>query len=180
MKRSCLGWTVLLLAASVLVWSSPWAQSGQADKENNPSAGPEKKEASSDAPADGSQSARPAEKLSAEQQALAERYRRLEQVLLRMAELTASQDPRRAALLRKAVQMSNEELINVQFERLVQLLKEEKLADALDNQKELKADLAALLELLLSETRGDQLASEIARHQAYLREINRLIKSESG
>ena len=43
-------------------------------------------------------------------------------VLLRMAELTASTDPRRAALLRKAVAQSEERLIDVQFEAIIGLL----------------------------------------------------------
>ena len=43
----------------------------------------------------------PAEKLALQERRIAEQYKHLESVLLRMAELSAATDPRRAALLPK-------------------------------------------------------------------------------
>ena len=76
----------------------------------------------------------PADKLSLEERRIAEKYKHLEDVLLRMAELNAATDPRRAALLKKAVAQSKEQLIGVRFERLVELLGKDQLSRALENQ----------------------------------------------
>src|SRR5215469_9579894 len=91
------------------------------------------------------------------QEQVLRKYQRFEEVLLRMSELTAATDPKRAALLRKAVGQSKDKLIGVQFDRLVDLLKRDQLATAVTNQKDVEKDLKHLLNLLLSEQRGDRL-----------------------
>ena len=106
--------------------------------------------------------------LATEQRQVAERFRELEKLLLRMAELTAPTDPRRAALLRQAVAQSKERDIDHQFEQLVDLLKQERLSVVVKNQAEVRQDLAKLLELLLSEDRTKNIASEKARIREYL------------
>ena len=60
------------------------------------------------APASASEPPSPADKLALEEQRIAEKYKHLEDVLLRMAELSAATDPRRAALLKKAVAQSKD------------------------------------------------------------------------
>ncbi len=99
----------------------------------------------------------PAIKVLAEKQKqMGERYQRFETVLLRLAELTAKSDPRRAALLKKAVAQSKHELIGVQFERATELLAKDRLGDSVAQQGELKQDLEKLLELLV----GDQIRDD--------------------
>ena len=88
-------------------------------------------------------SVNPSEQLSQGQQRIADQYRHLEEVLLRMAELSASTDPNRAALLKKAVGQSKEQLIAVRLNQLVELLKKDQLAPALENQAALDQDLQA-------------------------------------
>lgn len=116
--------------------------------------------------------------LSQDQQQLAARYKRFEDVLLRLAELTAGEDPDRAALLRRAVAQSKNRLILLQFERLVERLDREQLAEAISGQSDVTGDMKKLLDLLLSEDRAERLASEKARLQAYLKELNELIKNQ--
>ena len=58
------------------------------------------------------------------------KYKHLEDVLLRMAELSAANDPRRAALLKKAVAQSKDQLIAVRLDRLVELLGKDQLSRA--------------------------------------------------
>jgi hypothetical protein len=122
--------------------------------------------------------ASPTDKLSGEERRLAEKYKHLEEVLLRMAELNAANDPRRAALLKKAVAQSKDELIAVRFERLVDLLGKDQLSRALENQAELDQDLAALLQLLMSENRSKSIENEKARIREYLKELGVIIKQE--
>lgn len=117
-------------------------------------------------------------KLADEQGTIAEQYKRFEAVLLRMAELTAATDPRRAALLRQAVEQSKNRGINNRFDTLVKFLQENRLAVAVTNQDDLQKELAGLMELLLSENRQERLASEQARIKEYLKRVNKLIKDQ--
>jgi hypothetical protein len=119
-----------------------------------------------------------ADKLAVEEQRIAEKYKHLEDVLLRMAELNASTDPRRAVLLKKAVAQSKEQLIAVRLDRLVELLGKEQLSKAMESQTEVDQDLRALLELLLSENRAKRIENEKARIREYLKRINGIIKQE--
>jgi len=118
--------------------------------------------------------------LVVEQQQVADKFRHLEEVLLRMAELTASTDPRRAALLKKVVAQSEERLVDMQFEAIVELLTKDSLSRAIENQDQIEGDLRALLELLLSENRAERIESEKARIRNYLKKLNQIIRRQKG
>jgi hypothetical protein len=120
------------------------------------------------------------DKLAAEQQRIAERFKRFEAVLLRMAEVTAPADPRRAALLKKTVAQSKESLIAVRLDTLAELVKKDQLSRAIGNQPDVDRDLRALLDLLQSENRSQRLESEKARLREYLKRINELIQQQKG
>src|SRR5690242_1414825 len=114
--------SVAALAVVVLLAGPPARGQEDADK----SASAAKKPSTAEAAAE----------LTLAQERVEEKYREFEKVLARMAELTAATDPKRAALLRKAVAQSKEELIGTQFEKLVELLKQKQLANAVGNQRE--------------------------------------------
>ncbi len=120
----------------------------------------------------------PKQDLAAEQEQIAEKFQHLEKVLLRMAELNQADDPRRTALLKKAVRLSGDRLIDLQFEQLAKLLSSDQFSRAMENQKDLHGDLQAMLELLLSENRQQRVRAEKARIRNYLKRINRLIKQQ--
>jgi hypothetical protein len=120
------------------------------------------------------------DELSVEQARLADRYKRLEEVVGRLAELSASTDPRRARLLREAIAQSREQDINVRFESIVKLLEDERLSAAATNQTELQKELDALLALLLKADRDKELASQRDRVRKYLKELARLIRLQKG
>jgi hypothetical protein len=161
---AALGWTgfVLCLASPVL------AQAANDRAKTKPDGTSAAKEAEP----------KPAEKLSIQQRRIAEKYRHLEDVLLRMAELNAAHDPKRAALLKKAVAQSKDQLIGVRFERLVDLLGKDQLSRALENQTDLDQDLRTLLELLMSENRSKAIENEKARLREYLKQLGMIIKQE--
>ena len=138
----------------------------------------EQEETSEAAPAEANRG--PNDELVVRQQEISDKSRRLEEILLRMAELSAGVDPRRAALLRKAVAQSKDRLINVQFETLVSLLEKDQLSRAIENQGGVREDLKSLLELLLSEDRGRRIESEKARIREYLKRLNEIIKQQKG
>jgi hypothetical protein len=119
--------------------------------------------------------------LSVEQGKIADKYARLEQLLIRMSELEASNNPQRAALLKRAAQQSSEKLTRQQLNTLIKLLSPPaQLKRAVDDQQQVIADLKALLELLQSENRADRLKSEQTRIKDYIKEVELLIRLQQG
>jgi hypothetical protein len=120
------------------------------------------------------------DQLSVQQARLADRYKRLEQVVGRLAELSASSDPRRARLLRDAIAQSREQDIQLRFDSIVKLLEDERLSAAATNQAELQKELDGLLALLLKADRDRELASQRDRLRKYLKDLARLIRLQKG
>lgn len=163
-------WPLMTLLLVVLTMASPLA----AQERAAPAAPADPAQAD---PAAGDSSENP---LTAEQRLVADRFRELEKLLLRMAELTAPTDPKRAALLRQAVAQSKQRDIDQQFQTLVELLKQERLAVVVKSQTEVHDDLRKLLELLLSEDRSKRIESEKERIRNYLKRVNKLIKDQKS
>lgn len=122
----------------------------------------------------------PADELSIGQGRLADKYRRLEQLIARRAELEAATNPRRSALLKQALEHSNRRELRLQFESLVNLLNRRKLKQALDTQTEVRDDMMSLLELLLSEDRPERLKNEQTRLRSYIRDLERIIRQQKS
>ncbi len=120
------------------------------------------------------------DELSVEQARLADRFKRLEQVIGQLAELSASTDPRRARLLRETIAKSREDDLNVRFEAVVKLLETERLSAATSNQTELKQELDDLLAVLLRADRDKELASQRDRVRKYLKEVSRIIRTQKA
>jgi hypothetical protein len=122
----------------------------------------------------------PGDDLSLQQARLADRFKRLEEVVSRLAELSASTDPRRAKLLREAIAQSREQDLNVRFETIVDLLEEERLSIAATNQADLQKELDALLTLLLKADRDKELSSQRDRVRQYLKKVGELIRQQKS
>ena len=118
--------------------------------------------------------------LARRQKQIAADFRRFQDVLLRMGELTEGTDPGRSRLLQQAVRQSEEALIGVQIDALIDLLDKRQLSRAVENQDRLVADLRALLDLLLSEDRARRIESEKARVGEYLRRLNQIIRQQKS
>jgi len=116
------------------------------------------------------------EQLARRQDQLADKFVRLETLMLKMADLDAVSNPRRAILLRRAVEQSNERQVRLQLKTLVDLIVEDELDHAVVSQNELVRDLGVLLDLLLSENRAQHLQDEQARIRAYMKEVERILR----
>lgn len=127
-----------------------------------------------------SATSKPGDDLSVEQARLADRYKRLEEVVGRLAELSATSDPRRAKLLRETIAQSREQDINVRFESIVKLLQDERLSAAAKNQTDLQKELDGLLALLLKADADNELNSQRDRVKKYLQEVSRLIRDQKS
>src|SRR6478752_5536785 len=121
-----------------------------------------------------------ADELALEQSRVADKYVKLEQLMLKMAELEGLTNPKRAQLLTRAVEQSKEKLTKTQLDSLVKLLNQKQLKRAIDGQATVQTDLKALLELLMSEDRSDRLKSEQQRLKEYIKEVERLIRLEKS
>ncbi len=118
--------------------------------------------------------------LAPEQAKLAGKYKELERVVLRMAEVMQSTDPKRAALLRQAFAQSKERQIDSQFEELVKLLQQDQLYQATKGQTTVQQDLNRLLQLLMSGDRDKQIPNERAEIKRFIERINKLIREQQG
>jgi len=116
------------------------------------------------------------EQLARRQNQLADKFVRLETLMLKMADLDAVSNPRRAILLRRAVEQSNERQVRLHLKTLVDLIVEDELDNAVVSQNELVEDLGVLLDLLLSENRAQYLQDEQARIRTYMKELERILR----
>lgn len=131
-------------------------------------------------PADEPARAAATDALPEEQGQVAEKYRRLEDLIFKMADFEATSNPRRAALLRQAYKQSKDRLTQSQLAAIVALLSQKQYKRALDGQEIARKDLQELLQLLLSEDRADRLKTEAQRTQDHIRELQRLERLQRG
>ncbi|MCC7084334.1 MAG: hypothetical protein IT427_04935 [Pirellulales bacterium] len=136
--------------------------------------------AAADTPVTNAESSGDDRKLASEQGKLADKFKELERVLLRMAEVTQANDPKRAAVLRQVFAKSKEQQVGLQFEDIVKLLENEQLYQASKGQLAVQQDLNRLLELLLTGDRDKQIPNERAEIKKFIEKINRIIRDEQG
>src|SRR5262245_50588062 len=174
---------MLLLVPAVIAYGqqAPVPNDGTlppASPKAEPEATPPAEPADKSKPADKPKS--PTDELSVDQARLADRFKRLEEVIGRLAELSASSDPRRAKLLREAIAQSREQDVNARFESIVKLLQDERLSAASTNQTELQKELDSLLNLLLKADRDKELSTQRERIRKYLKEVDRILRLQKG
>ncbi|MBM4091618.1 MAG: hypothetical protein FJ276_19650 [Planctomycetes bacterium] len=130
------------------------------------------------APASGAPAAKeaalPADLLLDEQARLADKYRRLEDLIFNMAALEANSNPARAKLLTDAYRQSKDRLTQAQLNSIVTLLTEKKYKRALDGQEVARKDFQDLLQILLTEDRSERMKSEVQKITEYVKELKRL------
>ena len=118
--------------------------------------------------------------LSDQQNQIAESYQHAEMLMLKMAQVDAAENPRRAALLKKVLSQSKEKFVRAQMETLVKSLQDKKLGRAIDDQVQVRDDLKLLLQLLETENRTDRIKNEQARVRQYIRELQRIIRKHKS
>jgi hypothetical protein len=127
-------------------------------------------------PADGG-SALP---VAGDQADVAERFSRLETLLLRSADLEAGENPARAALLQQAVQLSKQAELNRLLADATSRLREGQLSEAIEKQKLSRENLKRLLELLQSENREQRIRDERDEVRRWIEETDRLLRLQSS
>ncbi len=131
------------------VWTGLWLLGGCLMPLHSVSAQPPTEPAADIAPAAAAEPAAaaadlPWEQLATQQGTLAQKYQRLEMLMLKMAEYDASTNPRRAALLKQALAESKDKQVRLQMETLATRLREQQLQRAVDDQTQVRDDLRLL------------------------------------
>jgi hypothetical protein len=120
----------------------------------------------------------PADNLSTTQQQLADDFKGLQGILMKMRDQVRQTDPNRAVLIEKALKESGERHVESEFQEIVDLLHRDKLGDAARRQGKVNEDLDAILKLLLSEDRSRQILDEKALIRKYLNLLNGIIREQ--
>ena len=118
----------------------------------------------------------PSDDLARRQERVASKYAQLEVLMLKMAQLEAANNPRQAALLTQAVELSKKNGTKLDLDKIAELLGKSRLKDALDGQVKAEKSLEELLKLLQSEDRGERNKSEQERLKEQIKEVERMIK----
>ncbi len=118
--------------------------------------------------------------LTERQLSVANRYQRLEELLLRLAEVEAAENPERSALLRRAARQSRDKFVLEKMRNASESLRTEEFQKAVDNQSAAKTELSALLKLLLSEDRSKRIRDEKERYQKLAKELKRALRAQQS
>lgn len=164
-----------LLVAGLCLGGAPRCLRAQQDTPDTTPTAPVADTPATDAPAaDAPAAGAPASSLADQQSQLADKYRRLEDLIFKMADFEATTNPRRAALLKQAYKQSKDRLTQSQLTAIVAFLADKQYKRAVDGQEIAKKDLEELLQLLLSEDRSDRLKTEAQRAMEAIKELKRL------
>ncbi len=104
-----------------------------------------------------------ADPLAGRQAGVADRFARLETLLLRLADVESVENPERASLLQRVVRQAREKFILEQLRTAGDKIESQQFAAAIDGQRSATADLQAMLKLLMSEDRGERIRDEKRR-----------------
>ncbi len=126
------------------------------------------------------QSASQAPDLSLSQQQVADRFKKLEELLLRSAELEATENPTRSALLQQAAQMGKSAQLSDLLARAANRLEKKQYSQAIEDQKSSRESLKRLLELLQSENREERVRQQRDQVRRWIEETDRLLRMQKS
>ena len=118
--------------------------------------------------------------LSGKQQGVAERFKKLEGLLLRSSELESIENPTRAALLQQAAKLGKQKQLADLLAKASNNLKNEKFTEAIEQQKAGLTNLKELLELLQSENREKRVREERDQVKQWIEETDRLLRMQGS
>lgn len=112
------------------------------------------------------------------QKGVGERYKRLEESLLRLADAEAAENPERASLLRQAAKLSRDQFVLEKLRKAASSIENENFPDAITNQESAGEGLARLLTLLQSEDRSKRIRNEKERVTKLISDLKRIERAQ--
>lgn len=116
--------------------------------------------------------------LAGREQELLAQYRELEKTFLRLADLLAASDPRRAAVLRSVFEQARDQEVGGRLDTIVQLLEKGQLLKAGTTQASAIEQLRELLTLLEAGDSGRQLTNSKEEVKQFLARVSKLIAKQ--
>ena len=116
--------------------------------------------------------------LAQRQSGVAQRYQRLEELLLRLADVEATENPERAALLRRAARQSRDQFVLNKIQSASEALRSQQFQSAVENQGAASEGLEAMLKLLLSEDRSKRIRDEKERIANLIKNLKRIERAQ--
>ena len=116
--------------------------------------------------------------LSLKQEGVAKRYEKLEELLLRLADVEATENPERSALLRRAAKQSRDKFVLEKLKLASASLKTQEYQKAVENQEAATKELADLLKLLMSEDRSKRIRDEKERYTKLIKDLKRNLNNQ--
>ena len=116
--------------------------------------------------------------LAQRQASVAERYQHLEDLLLRLADVEATENPERSALLRRAARQSRDQFVLNKIQSASESLRSQQFQDAVENQGSASEGLQAMLKLLLSEDRSKRIRDEKERIANLIKDLKRIERAQ--
>ena len=125
-----------------------------------------------DSPAQ-SQTGIPAVSLVDRQGSVTDRYAKLEQLLLRLADMESAENPDRSALLRRAAKMSRDKFVLTSMRAAGDAIENEQFKKAVESQESASDQLKSILKLLQSEDRSKRIRDERERYKKLIADLKR-------
>jgi hypothetical protein len=116
--------------------------------------------------------------LSSKQEGVAKRYEKLEELLLRLADVEATENPERSALLRRAAKQSRDKFVLEKLKLASASLKTQEFQKAVENQEAATKELGDLLKLLMSEDRSKRIRDEKERYTKLIKDLKRNLNNQ--
>lgn len=155
---------LVLLSLALIAWAT-----SSASAQNNSAP------ASDEAPAAAQENP-----LAGGQTQLATRFKKLEGMLLRSAEVEASTNPTRAALMQQAAALAKQVQLSDSLVRAARSLEQKQYSQAIEDQKASLDNLNKILELLQSENRADRQREQRDQIRRTIEEAERLLRLQSS
>jgi hypothetical protein len=116
--------------------------------------------------------------LTDRQESVAQRYQRLEVLLLRLADMETAENPDRAALLRRAAKMSRDKFVLDKLQQAGKAISSGQYKNAIDSQTLASAELDSILKLLQSEDRSKRIRDEKERYKKLIADLKRNLNNQ--
>ena len=116
--------------------------------------------------------------LAKRQSGVAKRYQHLEELLIRLADVEATENPERAALLRRAARQSRDQFVLDKIQSASESLASRQFQSAVENQAAANEGLQAILKLLLSEDRSKRIRDEKERVARLVKDLKRIERAQ--
>mgnify|MGYP003649843021 FL=1 len=116
--------------------------------------------------------------LASRQSSVATRYERLEELLLRLADMEASENPERSALLRRVAKQSRERFVLEKLRGAGKMIGDGQLSKAMTDQKSATEELQSILKLLMSEDRSSRIRDEKKRISELIKQLRLTERNE--